>query len=194
MPLANPTFVERLENLNIQVGTDIGGIFKLIADVQGYQGNLADLSTTAKTNFVAAINEIKSQIGSIDLTALIDDNNVKLSGTWSSSKISDFVTTKVSDAVSQVTNGAPEALDTLKELADAFTANGSMIDTVLSALAKRVRVDKEQNFTEVEKAMGRANLGAVSATDFSDHVVAMGYTDAFDPLGAYTRAKTAAQA
>ena len=191
MPLANPTFVERLEASHTQIGTDIGGIFKLIADVQGYQGNLADLSTTAKTNLVAAINELKAQVGSIDLTALIDDNNVKLTGTWSSTKISDFVTTKVTDAVAQVTNGAPEALDTLKELADAFTANGSMIDTVLAALAKRVRVDAEQNFTEAEKIMGRSNIGAASATDFSDHVAAMGYTDAFNPLGTYNTAKNA---
>lgn len=71
---------------NIQSGfTRIGTEFKTIrAHILGQVGNLANLQTNAKTNLVAAINEIRDAAAS---ATGIDDGTTSTISTWSSSKI-----------------------------------------------------------------------------------------------------------
>lgn len=56
-------------------------------------------------------------------------------------------------------------MDTLKELADAISADDTSIGTITTALGNRLRFDAEQTLTSGEKAQGIANLGVLSATD-----------------------------
>lgn len=76
---------------NIQSGfTRIGTEFKTIrAHILGQVGNLANLQTSAKTNLVAAINEIREAAAS---ATGIDDGTTSTLSTWSSSKINTAIT------------------------------------------------------------------------------------------------------
>lgn len=48
------------------------------------------------------------------------------------------VTTIVNTAIDNLVNGAPAALDTLKELADAIDANSSVVDALNAAIGNKV--------------------------------------------------------
>ncbi|HBO9768488.1 TPA: hypothetical protein L5D83_003152 [Pseudomonas aeruginosa] len=205
----------KLNQLATAVGTDVKGILVSIgnladlgitptpaslvaalllykADIDGNTNSIGDLSaltTTAKSNLVAAINEVKSLIGQsgavIDDNAGIGDTDV----TWSADKSATELTGKlaitskatgddviagtddvkyttskavaagIAKAVGDLVNGAPEVLDTLKELADALGNDPNYAATIAEALGKRVRVDAAQTFTTAEKLQGCQNLG-----------------------------------
>lgn len=130
-------------------------------------GNAADLSaltTAAKSNLVAAVNELKAEIDSIDPGALINDATTGATTTWSSSKISAQLTASLNG----VLGGAPAALDTLNELAAAIGDDANFASTVTTALGNRVRVDAAQAFTGAQQAQARSNIGAVATTDVGD--------------------------
>ena len=59
---------EDLDNLDVGGEVDLGNYYTKV-EVDEQRGNLADLTTTDKTNLVAAINEVDEQIGDIE-TAL----------------------------------------------------------------------------------------------------------------------------
>ena len=100
-------------NLATRVGTEVKALRTLL------NANAADLSaltTTAKGNLVAAINELQAALANAG--AHINDAATNTTETWSSSKIS----TQITAALSALTTGAPAALDTLDELAAALGA------------------------------------------------------------------------
>ncbi|UPT85177.1 hypothetical protein HAP41_0000033350 [Bradyrhizobium barranii subsp. apii] len=64
-------------------------------------------------------------------------------------------------AITALIGGAPGALDTLKELADAINDDASFAATVTAALAVRLRVDAAQGLTTPQKTQALANLGVI---------------------------------
>lgn len=64
-------------------------------------------------------------------------------------------------AIAAIRDGAPEALDTLNELAAALEDDENYAAIVTAALAARLRVDAAQDFTEAQMMQGRDNVGAV---------------------------------
>lgn len=146
-----------LSALNTTTKSDlVSALNELVADM----GDLSSLSTTDKTSLVAALNEIHSSIG-----AVIDDAHTATGTTWSSSKISTEISDAVGGAIDEITNGAPSALDTLKELADALGDDANFAAATTAALSKRVSVDSAQTFTTAEKQQALANIGAVASAD-----------------------------
>jgi len=138
------------------VGADMKTVWTLL---NNKQSDLTALTTTNKTNLVAALNEINSAIG-----ALIDDASSSSSTSWSSVKIQ----AQINAAVSALVDGAPGALDTLNEIAAALNDNPSVIQNIINAQAKRVAVDQVQSFTTAEKLQGCSNLGIGNPeTDFT---------------------------
>jgi len=130
-------------------------------------GNAADLSaltTTEKSNLVGALNELHALIGAIDTSEVIDDTTVGLATTYSSAKIVDLVATAIDDLVA----GAPAALDTLKELADAFTDTENVVASLTLALSNRLRIDADQDLTPAQQAFGRSNLDVFSKAEIGD--------------------------
>lgn len=121
-----------------QAGTDVGAILAKI-------GNLSSLTTTQKASLVVALNELK---------AAIDQHK-----TDTTTEIS----TAISAAVSGLINGAPETLDTLKELADAIAENKELID----GLTGFVRYDAAQTLTADQQAQALSNIGGASASALS---------------------------
>lgn len=123
---------------------------------------MASLATTAKTSTVAAINELAGNIAGAG--ASINDAATSTTSVWSSQKTSDSITT----AVNGVLNGAPAALDTLKELADAIGDDASYAATTTTALGNRLRFDAAQTLTSGQKTQGQSNLDVYAKADIGD--------------------------
>lgn len=137
-------------------------------------GNLPSLTTTATSNVVAAINELKTNIGQLEqgTSTLIDDAapTSATNKTWSANKIN----TTVDNAVTALVGGAPAALNTLKELADALGSDATLSTTITTALGLRVRVDEAQSFDATQMTTGRTNIGAAAESVVSQLVTDLG--------------------
>ena len=148
----------RLNNFITSVGTD----YKVIT---GRIGTLASLTTAAKTDLVSAINEVRATAASAG-TAEVNDSAASNSTTqtYSANKIN----TLISTATSNLVNGAGAALDTLGELASALGNDANFATTITTALAKRLRVDATQTFTNGELQQGQENLSVYSRAQIGD--------------------------
>lgn len=141
-------------NLATRIATEIKSLRVLI------NGNAADLNalnTTVKSNLVLAINEVNSKPSS----APIDDTTPRTTTLYSSQRTEDRITQRYNE----LTAGAPDALNTLDELAAALGDDANFAASTTSALSNRVRVDAVQTFSAPQQAQGRSNIDAASATD-----------------------------
>lgn len=150
------TASQQISNLATTIGTDVK---QILANI----GTLSDLTTAQKTSLVLAINELKAALNSIDLSAVIDDEKTVTSLTWSSSKINSAIST----AITNLINGAPETLDTLKELADAIDTNADAISALQEIASGHVKYDGAQTLTSAQQAQARTNIDAVSSAQLS---------------------------
>ena len=141
----------RIESLVIRVAQEFN-------DVRAKAGNLANLTTTDKSNLVAAINELKAAVVS---SAVIDHAHVVATTTYSSNKIVSLL-----DALkTEILGGADAAYDTLVEIQQLLQNGTSGLDALLAAVNNRVRFDAAQLLTVAEQLQARSNIGAVAATD-----------------------------
>jgi len=141
----------RIESLVIRVAQEFN-------DVRAKAGNLANLTTTDKSNLVAAINELKAAVVS---SAVIDDAHVATTTTYSSNKIVSLL-----DALkTEILGGADAAYDTLVEIQQLLQNGTSGLDALLAAVNNRVRFDAAQSLTVAEQLQARSNIGAVAASD-----------------------------
>jgi len=141
----------RIESLVIRVAQEFN-------DVRAKAGNLSNLTTTDKSNLVAAINELKAAVVS---SAVIDDAHVAATTTYSSNKIVSLL-----DALkTEILGGADAAYDTLVEIQQLLQNGTSGLDALLAAVNNRVRFDAAQSLTVAEQLQARSNIGAVAATD-----------------------------
>ena len=125
------------------------------------RGALDGLQTQTKASIVAAINELNTALAN---ATNIDDNAASPSKTFSSEKITVLVQQTVSDLV----NGAPEALNTLQEIASELQGQASSVDDLLTRIDRRVRVDAAQTLSAAQQAQARANIGAVAVSDIGN--------------------------
>ncbi len=148
----------QIASLATTVGADVKGILASI-------GTLSELTTTQKANLVVALNELKAGLTDLEseLGAQIDDEATASTTTWSSQKIN----TTISTAVANLINGAPETLDTLKELAEAIADNQDAIEAMQTIAAGHVKYDGAQSLTTEQQAQARTNIGAASQSDLS---------------------------
>lgn len=149
------SLVTQISDVVTQIGTEI-------KTTRGEIGDLSSLATTAKSNVVAAINELEGSIAGAGAT--INDGTTSTSSVWSSQKTSDSITA----ATTAILNGAPAALDTLKELADAINDDASFAATVTTALGNRLQFDAAQTLTSGQKTQGQSNLDVYGKSDIGD--------------------------
>jgi hypothetical protein len=149
-------------NLATRVATEAKALRTLI---NGNLANLDSLTTTDKTNLVAAINEIKSATGTIithlgdvatlttvdktSAVAAINELNALVGGIDLNELIDDTTTTTtnvwsssktntaITAAVAAVVDASPTSLDTLNELAAALGDDANFAATVTNALAAK---------------------------------------------------------
>ena len=129
--------------------------------VNAARGSLANLETTKKNSVVAAINELNTALSN---ATNIDDAAASSTKTFSSEKVTALVQQTVSDLV----NGAPEALNTLQEIASELQGQASSVDDLLTRIGNRVRFDAAQTLSAVQQARARSNIGAVSSEAIGD--------------------------
>lgn len=141
----------RIESLVLRVAQEFN-------DVRAKAGNLANLTTTDKSNLVAAINELQAAVVS---ASAIDDQNTATTSTYSSSKI----VTLLDALKTEILGGADAAYDTLVEIQQLLQNGTSGLDALLAAVNHRVRFDAAQTLTDEEKAQARSNIGAVALAD-----------------------------
>jgi hypothetical protein len=67
----------------------------------------------------------------------------------------------------ELLNGAGEAYDTLKELADLISTNASSIEALEALAAGHVKFDGAQELSDTQKSQARTNIGAASAADLT---------------------------
>ncbi len=96
-------------------------------------GDLSQLSTDAKNNLVAAINELSTNVLTIDDDAGLGDTGV----TWSADK----TVTAIQAAVDALVDGAPAALDTLNKLAAALGNDENLAQTISDVTGLSDRLD-----------------------------------------------------
>jgi hypothetical protein len=150
------TLSAQISALATQIGSDIK---TLIA----HDGDLSALTTQQKASLVLALNELKAGLTAVEgkLGAQIDDSSSGTDKTWSASKINSAITS----AVNALINGAPETLDTIKEVADAITATKDAISAIQAVAAGHVKYDGAQDLTSEQKTQARTNIGAAGTAD-----------------------------
>jgi hypothetical protein len=131
--------------------------------INNNQLDLSALTTTAKSNLVAAINELKASLAAVGSPATINDAAENTTQTWSSERIVQEI---INVAGGFYGENVTAALDTLEELGTAINNDPSFAATVATSLGLRVRVDTAtQGLTTTQQDNARANIGAASAVD-----------------------------
>ena len=163
-----------LESRIIALATAVGNDVK---NLTLSRGDLASLSTAAKTNLVAAINELHAAIGGAG--AQIDDNagDGNTLVTWSADKIFDTIEAAKTEVRNSLINGAAEALDTLSELAAALGNDPNFATTIATQIGNRVRFDAAQALTAPQQTQARSNIGAAAAADLTTLTTGLGNYD-----------------
>lgn len=151
-----------------EVGTQIKGLRTLM-------GLLSNLTTTDKTNLIAAINEVNAKTAGAG--AQIDDATARTTTVYSSSRTEARITAATAALKSDILGGAGPTVDTLKEIADILASSGSDVAALTTALSKRVRFDAAQTLTAPEKVQVNTNIGSVSLAQFGDPAAT--YRDVF---------------
>lgn len=147
------TLATRISDLATRIATEVKANKVLL------NGNAADLSaltTTAKNNLVAALNEVRALAAGAS-GAAINDGATNSTNTWSSTKIASEVTTQVNAVIGAST---PAALNTLDELAAALGDDANFAASTATALGNRVRFDAAQTLTAPQKAQAKTNIDA----------------------------------
>ena len=152
MPEAQ-TMIKNLSAAFTAAGVDVKGLLAKI-------GDLGTLTTTQKASLVGALNELKT---GIDAAVKIDDAKTQAGTTWSSTKIN----SAINAAISALVSGAPEALDTIKEVADAINTNKDAITALQTIAAGHVKFDAAQTLNDTQKQQARENIDAVSAAQLA---------------------------
>jgi hypothetical protein len=145
----------QIHSLVIRVADEFKSLYSKI-------GSLSTLSTTDKSNLVAAINELKGAVASG--AAINDEVSGSTTSTFSASKI----VTLLDGLRTQIMGGADAAYDTLVELQQAIQNDSSGIAAIATAIDRRVRFDSEQVLSDEEQVQARGNIGAVALTDIGD--------------------------
>lgn len=159
------TLQQRIQDLATRIASECKTIRTMI------NGNLADLSalsTTNKSNLVAAINELKTALDTVAGGAGATINDAATASTvqtWSVTKIASEITA----ALNGVLAGAPAALDTLQELSAAIGNDANFAASVTASLSNRVRTDvNTQGLTLTQKQNARTNIGAFGADEIGN--------------------------
>lgn len=170
---------ERIKLLAEGLAADYKILNGRITSADGKTGTLSNLNTTAKSNVVAAINEVLT-LANEPKGAQINDaaTNGATTVVWSADKVYDAILEARNAVKAEILgSGTTAALDTLKELATALGNDANFATTIATGLNNRVRFDAAQTLTVAQQKTASVNIG-------------MGDPD-YDFLAAYSAAKVA---
>lgn len=141
-----------LETRTIALAQAIGAKIKELLQTRG---TMSELTTADKTSLVNAINEVKAAIGDAGAGILDSAGDGDIAHTWSANKIHD----ELLALESKIINGAPEALNTLLELATELQDQDSVVAGLINAVGNKVDFAQAQALTTAQKLQACTNLG-----------------------------------
>lgn len=148
------TLQTNLDALVTQIGTDMG----LVQD-----------DIAAALAAIAALPSVASLINDAAGAGVTDK-------TWSADKIvtelANTITNAVSQAKTEIVDGAPAAWDTLQEIAAYIAADQTQAAAILLALDNRVRFDAPQTLSAAEQEQAQANIGVTGAGLLAAYIAA----------------------
>lgn len=167
----------RLSDLAYAIGTDMKQLRIFIAGSS--TGNLNGLTTTTKTDLVAAINEVKSgATGSPPSATTSAQGVIEIATLAEVATGADSARAVTPEGIRQERTslkaeilgvGVPAALDTLDELAAALGDDANFASTITTALGNRVRVDTAaQGLTALQQSNARTNIAVLGTADIGD--------------------------
>ncbi|MES2902821.1 MAG: hypothetical protein V4696_01425 [Pseudomonadota bacterium] len=155
------TLAQRITDLATRIATEAKALRTLI---NGNSADLAALTTTAKGNLVAALNEVRALAAS-NSGATINDTTPGASTTYSSTKIDSQIAAQINAILGAST---PALLNTLDELANALGDDANFAATTATALGFRVRYDAAQTLSAPQKAQAKSNIDAYGALEIGN--------------------------
>jgi hypothetical protein len=163
------TLEQRIRDGNTRLATEAKRIRTLLNG--NAQDNLA-LTTAAKTNLVAAINELKALADSLAASggATINDaSTTSTTQTYSIDKIRQSLVDQSVQIKNDILGGAAAARDTLQELSDLLDGEAAQITTIMTALGNRVRTDTAaQGLSTGAKQNARTNIDAYGSVEIGN--------------------------
>ncbi len=152
--------IERMKQVNEQIADDIALLVTRI-------GDLTSLGTTDKSNLVAALNEVASQMAAAGASINDEAGNGDTAVTWSADKIYDMIEAAKAAVKAELVNGSPAALDTLNELSQALGDDPNFATTLAAEMNKKLDFTKAQTLSASQRLQGCENLGIGNPdTDF----------------------------
>lgn len=122
--------------------TKLHGQISVIEASLAKMGDLTTLTTTEKTSLVKAINELKASIGAVNTGT--DENAVNL---------------LIDNKINALVNNAPEALNTLKEIADKLQADETTATALAGSVSKKVDFSSAQTLSTEQQKQAQENIG-----------------------------------
>lgn len=107
--------------------------------------------------------ESNTGTGTVDETVVT--NKVTEQITALKGELPTLVTPTINAEIAKVVDGAPDAFNTLKEIADYIEQDKTGASAMAESINKRLRVDEQQSLTEQEQANVLGELG-LTDTDF----------------------------
>ena len=162
------TLQERLDALIQVLGADHKAQQTSIATLISNIGTLPSLSTTAKTNLVAAINEVftMAQSGS---SVINDSLTTSTSKTYSIDKIKSEITSANNTLKSELLGGAPQtAWDTITEIANYIASDQTATSGLITSVGNRVSYTQSDGKTAGEKLQARQNIDAYGSVELGN--------------------------
>ncbi len=155
--------IEGLNRTLESLRTDIGSAASAkhthaIGDVTGLQGALDGKANKAHNH---NIGEIKDLIWSLDQKVSISD-------------LAESTRQYASEKIAELVDGAPESLDTLREVAEEFKNQDRAIQAVFSELGKRAMKSHTHAIGDVTGLQGALD-GKVNVSDVTDSLSAVSY-------------------
>lgn len=136
------SFQTNIQAAFVAVGTDVKALLSKV-------GVLANLTTTAKSDLVGAINEVNAKAG-----ATIDDTGTSATKVWSSSKTN----TAINQVKTDILGGASAAYDTLLEIQNIIGTDESTLSGLVTAVGNKAAA---ADLTALTNAVGD------TSTDFA---------------------------
>ncbi len=166
-----------IQDLATRISTEVKALRTLI---NGNAVDLSALTTTAKTNLVAAINEVDAIASAITGPPAASETVagvVELATTAEASTGTDTsravtaagLKAAIDAANAALVDAAPGTLDTLNELAAALGDDPNFASTMTTALGNRVRADvATQGLTSTQQGNARTNIDVYSKAEIGD--------------------------
>ena len=150
------SFSSNVSDLATRIATECKNLRILI---NGNASDLSALNTTAKTNLVAAINELQAGLAAVSAEgAGIDDNVTSTTAVWSSSKVVE----QLQAYKDSILGGASAAYDTLVELQAYIEDHEGDLGALLTSIANKVSFSEAQSLTSPQQAQARSNINAAA--------------------------------